>query len=123
MYIIEILRLVRNSMSQRTEQVNSLLQQALGDIFSRAVEAPTGALITITRVEVSPDLKQATVYIDVIPENNRGTALETLNKAKGRIQKELGKRVEIRTTPNLNFKIDEKEVYASEIDKILDELN
>lgn len=109
-------------MSQRTEQVAALIQHSVGEIIQRHVELPPDIFVTITRVTVSPDLKHATLFVDFIPENKRGSGLEALRKQKGKIQKELGTLITTRVTPQLAIEVDDKEVYSQEIDKILDEI-
>ena len=79
-------------------------------------------LITITHVDTSPDLKHATIYVSVLPDNRRGTALELLQRGSGRVKSVLAKQMRTKNIPNLHFKIDDQEVYAQGIDKILNEI-
>ncbi|MDO8261450.1 MAG: ribosome-binding factor A, partial [Candidatus Magasanikbacteria bacterium] len=58
----------------RMDQINELLREELSILMSRETPIPNG-LITITRVKCSPDLKNATILISVLPENVSGSAL------------------------------------------------
>ena len=109
-------------MSKRTEQVSQLIQNQLGEIISREIELPEGSFITITRVEISPDLKNANVWISILPTGMRGTVLEVLRKNMGGLRKALGQRLTMRSTPKIFFRVDVTEEEAGEIEKILDEI-
>ena len=75
--------------------------------------------ITITEVNVSPDLKNATVYIMPLGGEKKLEVLDSLNKVKGFIKKIISNNLNLRQIPNLNFKIDETFEYAENIDRIL----
>jgi len=109
-------------MAERIAKVNELIKQKLGQIIAREIEFPENALVTITMVQTTPDIKASKVFISVLPEKFRGTALETLRKNKKNIRNLLKKQMTTKFVPNLNFLVDEQEIFASEIDKLLDEL-
>lgn len=106
----------------RIEKINQLIKQQLSQIINKEIEFPQNTIITITRVQTTPDIKIAKVYLGVVPENFRGSALEILRKNKKKLHALLKKQIKTKFTPNLNFLIDEQEIYASEIDKLLDEI-
>jgi len=110
-------------MSQRLEKINELIHHKLSVIISQELEFPANSLVTITRVETSPDIKYCKVYISVLPDNLRGTCLETLGKNSHRLHKILKKAMLTKFTPNLKFLIDEQEIFASKIDNLLDEIS
>ena len=109
-------------MSERSIKLNSLIKQQLSQIIAREIEFPTDSLVTITRVSTTPDIKIAKVYISVIPDKFRGSVLEILRKNQKQLHSLLKKQIKTKFTPNLKFLIDEQEIYASEIDKLLDEI-
>jgi len=110
-------------MSQRIEKINELIRQKLSQIIRRELEFPENALITITKIETSPDIKYCKVFITVLPDKFRGRALEILRKNQHNLRKILQKHLSTKFTPNLNFLIDEQEIFATEVDKLLDEIN
>ena len=78
--------------------------------------------ITITEVNVSPDLKNARVYIMPLGGTNKLDVLNSLNNAMGRIKKSISSNISLRQTPKLIFKIDETFEYAKKINDILDKI-
>lgn len=106
-------------MSRRTEQVASLLCSAINEIIIRDFEAPKGTLISVSMVTTSADLKNATAYISVIPQNKIGTGLEAIKKFSGHIQKEIGRYLKIYTTPKISWVLDERDLKYSAIDEAL----
>ena len=78
--------------------------------------------ITITEVNVSPDLKNAKVYIMPLGGENKLEVLESLNKSNGRIKKLISSNINLRQIPKLQFKIDETFEYAKNIENILQKI-
>ena len=78
--------------------------------------------ITITEVNISPDLKNAKVYVMPLGGENKLDVLNSLNKAKGRLKKIISSNISLRQTPKLIFKIDETFEYAKKINDILDKI-
>lgn len=109
-------------MSHRLIRVCELLKRELGLLISREVkfEAP---LVSIRAVDITPDLKQAHVYISVIGMPSQKTeALQLLEKNRPFLQREVSKRVILKHTPILNFKLDESIERGSRVLALLDEL-
>ena len=78
--------------------------------------------ITITEVNVSPDLKNAKVYVMPLGGTNKLDVLNSLNNAMGRIKKSISSNISLRQMPKLTFKIDETFEYAKKINDILDKI-
>ena len=78
--------------------------------------------ITITEVNVSPDLKNAKVYIMPLGGENKFEVLDSLNKANGRIKKLISNNINLRQIPKLQFRIDETFEYARNIENILQKI-
>ena len=106
-------------MSQRTEQVASLLVTEVSTILSRDLEAPRDSLITIMRATVSPDLKNATLFVSVLPENKRGTTLTILKHKTSELQRILQKRMSMKFVPRLRWEIDLTTSKYAAIDEAL----
>ena len=75
--------------------------------------------ITVTEVNVSPDLKNAKVYVMPLGGVQKIEVLESLNRIKGYIQKLISSDIKLRQIPRLNFVIDTTFEYANKIDNIL----
>ncbi len=79
--------------------------------------------ITVTEVNVSPDLKNAKVYIMPLVGENKIEVLESLNRIKGYIQKLISTEIQLRQIPRLSFVIDTTFEYANKIDNIIKNIN
>ena len=96
-------------MSRRTERVNALLKKQIGEIIVSQINDPRlTSLITITNVEVSPDLGRAKGFTSALGSSEDiGVIIDTLNKASGYLRRELKQRVVLRNIPLLNFVFDD----------------
>jgi len=109
-------------MSNRILQVNELIQKELGQIILREIEFPKNTLVTITRVETSPDLSQAKVYVSCLPENRSDRMLQVLKRQGYHIQHKLNKRLETKIIPRIRFVKELKTMQAGRIEQILDKI-
>jgi ribosome-binding factor A len=112
--------------SVRQQKFNKLVQKELSDIFLRDKRGILeNAFITITDVNISPDLGVAKVYISMMLVKNKQEVLEKINSRKKEIRKALGDKIrnQARVIPELIFYIDETEENAFRMDKIIDNLN
>ena len=109
-------------MSKRIKQVNELIRSSLGRIILEEIEMPNNILVTVVKVETSPDLKHARIFISVVPDNKSLSTIKLLRSKKGKIQHELGKNIVMKFTPKISFTVDYTEREASKIDDILDNL-
>ncbi len=106
-------------MSKRTEQVGELLRQQINNIIIKDFEPPQGTLVSVSEATVSPDLKNATAYVSIIPENKIGSALSAIKKFTGHIQKALGKKMATYTIPRIKIVLDERDLKYKKIDEAL----
>src|SRR5436305_13433685 len=92
--------------SQRQRRVQELLVHEISDIVRREVKDPRVALVTVTDAEVSPDLRNARVFVSSLgggPEQT-AEALKGLQSAAGFIRSEVARRARLRFTPSLEFR-------------------
>ena len=96
-------------MSQRQKQIESLLQRTVASVLQRGLADPRlqGILVSVTRVEVSVDLKHAKTYVSIAPEKYESRAIHGLQDATMHIQHQVKKAVALRVVPHLRFLIDE----------------
>jgi len=92
-------------MTRRTERINDLLREEISDLLRRGVKDPRiGGLVTVTEVDVSPDLRRAKVFVSVLgTEEEKASTFRALTAAAHFVQRELRKRLTIRRTPELFF--------------------
>lgn len=107
-------------MANRSNRVAEQMKKELGEIIRRRLKDPRIGFVTVTDVEVTGDLQQATVFITVLGDDKkREETLKGLAKAKGFIRTEIGQRIRLRRTPELSFEFDESSVYGNKIDNLL----
>ncbi|MCU9593049.1 30S ribosome-binding factor RbfA [Caldibacillus thermolactis] len=110
-------------MSIRSKQVGEQMKKELSDIISRKLKDPRVGFVTVTDVEVSGDLQQATVFISVLGDDKKKEeTLIGLSKAKGFIRSEIGKRIRLRKTPEIFFEFDESIDYGNRIETLLNQI-
>lgn len=111
------------NMSHRATRVGEQMKKELGDIIGRKIKDPRIGFVTVTDVQVTGDLQQATVYISVLGgEEQRENTLKGLAKAKGFIRSEIGQRIRLRKTPEIIFEFDESFEYGNRINNLLHQL-
>ncbi len=95
-------------MSNRLKQIESELKKALSQVFLRKLSDPRiEGMISITRVQVSPDLHDAFVYISVLPDKHQKKTLYGLRHAATYIHRLVSDEVAIKTVPHLDFRLDD----------------
>ena len=110
-------------MSHRKQQVESSLRRAVATVLSQQMSDPriTG-MISVTRVEVSPDLTHARVHVGVLgDERERRKSLEALERAAGFVRHELARRRRIRQVPEIDFRYDKGLDATDRVARLLDE--
>jgi len=95
-------------MTRRTERIQELIREELSDLIMRDLRDPRlEGLISLTRVEVSPDLSNARIFVSVMSETaDPPEAIKALQSASGYLHKELVHRLEMRKVPFLHFRLD-----------------
>lgn len=108
----------------RIGRVSQEIQREINDVLAKRVRDPRVQNITITDVEVTGDLQQATVYYSTLQEDEKTVTdtQEGLVKATGLIRKELGSRLSLYKTPELSFARDESISYGNRIDELLNQI-
>lgn len=108
--------------SQRQLKVGEELRNALAQIFALGeTHDPVldSASITVSEVRISPDLKNASVYFMPLAGSNKDLVMKTLREQAGRIRSLMSKRIVLRYTPKLFFKLDHSFDEANRINQLL----
>ncbi|MGJ3231819.1 MAG: 30S ribosome-binding factor RbfA [Oceanicaulis sp.] len=109
--------------SQRQLRAGELVRRAVSDILREGHlrdPALNGVPITVSEARVSPDLKNATVFVSAMNMEDPGRVADALNRASGFIQKELGQQIDMKFTPKLRFAADDRFDEALHVDEVLD---
>jgi ribosome-binding factor A len=110
--------------THRVERVAAQLREEISKIIIRDLKDPRIGMATISEVKLSPDLRNATVKVSVVGEDDaRQSAIDGLDHAKGFIRRELGSRLSnLRFAPDLHFQLDEGVAYSVRMSKLLREV-
>jgi ribosome-binding factor A len=106
--------------SARRDRVGNLLQSGIAELLLRDVKDPRIGMVTVTGVDVSPDLKHARVY--VAPHGDaeaRALALAGLRSARPYLQAQVGRRLRLRFTPELRFELDDSLDRVARLEELL----
>jgi len=106
--------------TRRQKQVSSLIQRELSDLLGKKVSDPRLDFVTITAVKISPDLRQAHIFVSVM--GNQQEAIEGLNHAASFLRRELSSRLALRYMPELTFHLDDSLERGERIDQLLEEI-
>jgi len=104
---------------RRAQRAGKLIQEEISKIIQRELKDPRIGLVTVTGVDVTDDLRYAKVFITVFKEENKEKTLEGLEHAKGFIRREIGQRIKLRFTPEIEFEFDESVEHGAHIEEIL----
>ena len=110
-------------MNVRIERVNGELQRQIAKVIANDIKDPRlqGAIVSVTNVHTTPDLKYAKVYLSVYAETDekKKEAFDTVVRSAAYIRNKVKTSVQIRLMPELHFVIDNSCDYGMHIDKIL----
>jgi len=109
--------------SRRIKQVEDVVIRELSPVLMREVEFPPGSFPNILRVKVSPDLKNATVWLGVVPPEKREEVLEAINNNIKEVQRALNKRLTMKFVPRLLFKIDTTSDNVVRVQELVSKIN
>ncbi|MBU3934206.1 MAG: 30S ribosome-binding factor RbfA [Candidatus Omnitrophica bacterium] len=110
-------------MSQRVQRVAEGIKQEIGKIIHGELKDPRIGFVTITKVDLSPDLRYASVYFSLLGTKKelRDTQVG-LARSAGFIRKLLGRRMKLRYTPQVAFRLDEGVEYSIRISEVLEKI-
>lgn len=108
----------------RASRVGEQVKKELSQVLQHEMKDPRVGFVTVTAVEMSGDLQQAKVFISVLGnDEQKKETLQGLEKAKGFLRSEVGRRIQLRHTPELVFKFDASIEHGQHISKLLEEVN
>ena len=109
---------------KRSQRIQELLLEEISKLLQSGLKDPRIGFTTLTRVEVSDNLKHAKVFVSVMgTEQEKADTLEALKSAKGFIRNSLGKNLYLRYLPELEFKKDENAEHVEKITRIINDLH
>ena len=109
--------------SNRINRINEEIQKSLAENL-RNVKDPrvSGTMISITKVETTPDLRYAKVYVSFLEENKAEEAMKGLKSAGGWLRREVGNDLKLRYTPELMWALDDSITYGARLLSLINSL-
>jgi len=96
------------------------MQRELSDLLRLELRDPRVGMITLTSVDVSPDMSHAKVFFTVLEKDKLPETLEGLRRASGFLRSQLAKRIQMYTTPELRFVYDESVERGDHLSRLID---
>ena len=111
---------MKQKRSGRPEKLGDLIQRELSDLLRRELRDPRVGMVTITAVDVSPDLSHAKVFFTTLSREHIEEASEGLRRAAGFLRSQLARRIKLYTTPELRFVYDESVERGDRLSRLID---
>lgn len=110
--------------SNRIQRINEEIQKELANLI-RNLKDPRvqDTMISITRVETTPDLRFAKVYTSFLQEDKAADAMKGLKSASGYLRRELGHALQLRHTPELMWALDDSITYGAKLLELINSLD
>ena len=106
--------------SGRPQKLGDLIQRELSDLLQRELRDPRVGMITITAVDVSPDISHAKVLFTILDKENLGEVTQGLRRAAGFLRSQLARRIKLYTTPELRFEYDESVERGDRLSRLIE---
>lgn len=107
-------------MSLRTERVASVIKEEVGMLLTTEFRDPAYGLMTVTDVQMTPDLRIAKIYVSILgPASTRERTLAMLEEKKPHIRSFIGSRLRLKFTPSVQWYIDETLDRVEKIESII----
>ena len=105
----------------RQNRIARMLQKELAEIFQSQTRMMRGAMVSVTRTKISPDLSICTAYLSIFPSEKAEELLANIQRNEKSVRYELGRRIrnQVRIIPELRFFIDDSLDYLERIDSLL----
>ena len=108
---------------KRQDRLKDQIKKEVANILLHTIKNPKLGFITVTDVELSKDLKYAKVYYSAMGSKiQKMNSAHVLERTKGVVQSELGKKIRIRQIPIISYHIDKSLEYGEKIDSLLEQV-
>ena len=104
----------------RPQKVADLIQRELSDLLRREVRDPRVGMVTLTSVDVSPDLSHAKVFFTILEKDKKDETTKGLQRAASFLRSQLSHRMSMYTTPELRFVYDESVERGDRLSRLID---
>ncbi len=109
-------------MGRRAEKLREEIRHFVASTIEE-MSFSSSALVTVIRVEVSPDFDYAKIYIGVLPEEQREKVISQIQEQKGLIKKKMAQYLRIRRMPEIDFRLDRGMEKAERVERLLKKID
>jgi ribosome-binding factor A len=109
--------------SGRPQKLADLIQRELSDLIAHEMRDPRVGMLTITSVDVSPDLSHAKVFFTLLEQAKLEDTLRGLKRSAGFLRSQLARRIKLYTTPELRFEYDESVERGDRLSRLIAQAN
>ena len=108
---------------ERTDRIEEEIKKVVSKLIDQELKDPrlTG-LISVTKVEVTKDLKYCKIFVSMLASKDEAAAMEALKSSAGYVRREVGANVRMFATPEIKFELDNSMEYGAHIQNIINEL-
>ena len=106
--------------SGRPQKLADQIQRELSELLARELRDPRVGMVTITSVDVSPDLSHAKIFFTILEKAKLDDTLRGLKSSAGFLRAQLARRIKIYTTPELRFLYDESVERGDHLSRLID---
>lgn len=107
----------------RVRKLQEFIKQEVSSMLMRGLKDPRISFVTVTDVEVTGDLRQATIYVSLFgKDEEKKASLQALRHAAGHVRSELGKVLRLRYIPEISFDADTSLDYSMHIESLLHDI-
>lgn len=108
---------------ERTDRIEEEIKKVVSKLINQGLKDPrlTG-LISVTKVEVTKDLKYCKVFVSMLGSKDQAAAMEALKSSAGYVRREIGANIRMFATPEVKFELDDSMEYGAHIQNIINEL-
>src|SRR5689334_5633266 len=108
---------------KRADKVSEAIRREISVMLTQEVKDPAINFATVTAVETADDLRHANIFVSILgDEETRQESMKGLERAKGFLRREIGRRLQLRYTPEIHFRLDNSLDHAIKIKTILNEI-
>ena len=107
--------------SGRPRKLGDVIQRELSELLQRELRDPRVGMITITGVDVSPDISHAKILFTILQKEKLDDTIAGLKRSAGFLRSQLAKRIKLYTTPELRFEYDESVERGDRLSRLIDQ--
>lgn len=109
---------------ERVERIEEEVKKVVSKVIDRDLKDPRlNGMISVTKVDVSRDLKYCRIYVSMLGVADQKEAMDALKSSAGFVRREIGANIRMHSTPEVKFEFDDSIEYGNKIQKIINDLD